>query len=118
MEAAQKLESSSEPAARRLARMAAVQGLYRLHLTDTTPDEVIREFRRDPHVLLNDAGGGDEVLPQGMVDQSLFGSIIGGVPANAPQLDEMIAGAMDAKFRRPGWKCCYEPFCVPAPMNY
>ena len=92
------MPTASDPQARRLARLAAVQGLYRLALSEATPRQVIDDFRRDPHALLNDVAGGDAELAKTSADQSLFGSIINGVTQDVATLDDMIAGAVDAKF--------------------
>jgi N utilization substance protein B len=80
----------NDNSARRLARLAAVQGLYRIALTQQSAARIIRDFRTHPPE--QDAG---ETL-KGM-DEELFGEIVTGVTQNEPALDEMLAGAFDAK---------------------
>lgn len=80
--------------AKRLARLAAVQGLYQIALLPRPAKDIIREFRDKPAVLLHEIIEGD-VLPK--VDQELFASIVMGVTEDTATLDQMIAGAFDAK---------------------
>ncbi|HEU0118678.1 MAG TPA: transcription antitermination factor NusB [Alphaproteobacteria bacterium] len=80
--------------AKRLARLAAVQGLYQIALTQSTPKDVIKNFREHPGALLNETGAGEAAAS---VDQELFSNIITGVTQDTATLDEMIAGAFDAK---------------------
>ncbi|MFY9288763.1 MAG: transcription antitermination factor NusB [Alphaproteobacteria bacterium] len=80
--------------AKRLARLAAVQGLYQVTLTQRAPQDIIKEFRAQPEVLLQDVGEGDAVTN---VDQDLFVDVLTGVTKDTTVLDEMIAGAFDAK---------------------
>ena len=76
--------------AKRLARLAAIQGLYRIELTQHPAKDVIKDFREHPPET--DAG---ETLAA--MDQELFGEIVTGVTQNTATLDEMIAGALDSK---------------------
>jgi N utilization substance protein B len=76
---------------RRLARLAAVQGLYQIALTQESADLLIRRFRADPAVLLQ------EEQTMIAVDVDMFGQIVAGVSADLPRLDEMIAGCLDAR---------------------
>jgi len=78
-------------AARRLARLAAVQGLYQIALTQEAPAILIRRFRADPAVFL------EEEATIIAVDKDLFGAIISGVSAHLEDLDAMIASAVDAR---------------------
>ena len=76
---------------RRLARLAAVQGLYQLALLPEPVEALIRRFRDDPGVLLQEE---QTVIA---VDVELFGRIVAGVNENQDNLDAMIAGAVDAR---------------------
>jgi len=76
---------------RRLARLAAVQGLYQITLLPEPADALIRRFRADPAVLLQE----EQTLIA--VDVDLFGQIVAGVCEHQDSLDEMIAGAVDAR---------------------
>lgn len=86
--------SATDNAARRLARLASVQGLYQIALTQRTAKDVIKDFRDHPSHLLSETAEGD-TAPN--VDQELFGKIVTGVTQNGETLDEMIAGAFDSK---------------------
>ena len=88
-------QAAAEHANRRLARLAAVQGLYQVALSETSPAQVVLNFRDHPPPL--PAGENGMALPADF-DQELFGEIVTGVTQNAAALDEMIAGALDAKF--------------------
>ncbi|MDX2028277.1 MAG: transcription antitermination factor NusB [Alphaproteobacteria bacterium] len=80
-----------EHSAKRLARLAAVQGLYQIALTHRLPNEVIKDFLAHPATFLQDAGDNPAV------DAELFDEIVSGVTRNNEALDEMLAGALDAK---------------------
>jgi N utilization substance protein B len=82
--------NSSDHNSKRLARLAAVQGLYQIALTQHPAERIIRDFRDHPPEL-----EGGEMLA-GM-DAELFGEIVTGVTQNAEALDDMIAAAFDAK---------------------
>lgn len=76
---------------RRLARLAAVQGLYQLALLPEPAADLIRRFRDDPAVLLQ------EEETSIAVDVDLFSRIVAGVSEGSENIDQMIAGAVDAK---------------------
>jgi transcription antitermination protein NusB len=82
--------AANENSARRLARLAAVQGLYRIALTQQTPKDVIKDFHDHPPE--QDVG---ETL-KGM-DMELFGEIVTGVTQHADDIDELLKGALSAK---------------------
>ncbi|MDE2029424.1 MAG: transcription antitermination factor NusB [Alphaproteobacteria bacterium] len=84
-------DEHNDNSARRMARLAAVQGLYQLALTDEQPEALIRRFRADPAVVLREE---ETVIA---VDRDMFGTILSGVSENRAAIDEMIAGAVDAK---------------------
>ncbi|MGB9153970.1 MAG: transcription antitermination factor NusB [Alphaproteobacteria bacterium] len=88
MEPAEKKSSNNM---RRLARLAAVQGLYQIALLPEPAEALIRRFRADPGVLLQE----EQTIIA--VDVELFGKIVFGVSENQDALDEMIAGAVDAR---------------------
>ncbi len=77
---------------RRVARLAAVQGLYQIALSPEPAEALIRRFREDPAVLLQEE---QTVI---LVDADLFGTIVSGVCQELDKLDTMIAGALDARF--------------------
>jgi len=76
---------------RRLARLAAVQGLYQISLSSEPPDVLIRRFRDNPAVLLKEE---QTVIA---VDVELFISIVSGVVKNQQTIDTMIAGALNPR---------------------
>lgn len=84
----------SEHTAKRLARLAAVQGLYQLVLTQRTAQQVIHDFHEHPSALLQEIGENND---PSVVDGELFADILNGVTKNSDDLDGMIAGAFDAK---------------------
>jgi N utilization substance protein B len=77
--------------AKRLARLAAVQGLYQIALTKDSAEHIIKNFREHPSILLQE----ENDLSQ--VDQELFSDIMTGVSKDNAVLDEMIIGAFDNK---------------------
>jgi len=74
-------------AARGAARMAAVQALYQIAVTELTAEAVLDEFVR---FRLKDDKAGDGDAP----DRALFADIVRGVIGNKQQLDEMISSAL------------------------
>lgn len=87
-------KNSPDHAARRLARLASVQGLYQVALTQAKPADVIKNFRDHPENRFHDTG---ESAPVPDVDFALFGAIVEGATKNSKDLDDMIAGAFAAK---------------------
>lgn len=87
-------KNSPEHVAKRLARLAAVQGLYQIALLPRAAKDIIADFHNHPSALLQEIGEGD-VSP--VVDQELFAEIVTGVTEHSVTLDEMLAGAFDAK---------------------
>ncbi len=87
----QQAEKKSDNTMRRLARLAAVQGLYQITLTQEPADALIRRFRKDPAVLLQE----EQTIIT--VDVDKFGQIVAGVCDHQTDLDTMIAGAVDAR---------------------
>jgi N utilization substance protein B len=73
--------------ARRSARLAAVQGLYRIELAQQTAPDVIRDFYNHPP-------GGEETAPITAMDRELFSEIVTGVTQDTATLDDMISGAL------------------------
>ncbi len=76
---------------RRLARLAAVQGLYQLALLPEPAADLIKRFRADPGVLLQE----EETTIA--VDVDMFSHIVAGVSENLESIDTMIAGAMSER---------------------
>ncbi|MDP9127948.1 MAG: transcription antitermination factor NusB [Pseudomonadota bacterium] len=85
-------KKTKENNAKRLARLAAVQGLYRIELTQHPVKDVMRDFRQHPETFLQDTG-----QDATGADPELFEAILSGVTKNHETIDEMIAGALSAK---------------------
>jgi N utilization substance protein B len=78
--------------ARRIARLAAMQALYQIALTKEAADAVVRRFRDDPTVFLQE----DQSVSA--VDIDLFSTIVIGVNAHEAELDQMLSGAVSERF--------------------
>ncbi len=83
-------------AAKRLARLAAVQALYQNHYEQQPLAQIVQDSAAHEFAGLRDDVDGGEAIP-GSPDAELFGDIVRGVAANLAALDEMIAGALDAR---------------------
>jgi len=86
-------------AAKRLARLAAVQALYQNKFEQETVAQIIGAMIAQNFSSLRDDsdsehGGSIEGAP----DAVLFSAIVKGVAANLESLDAMVAGALDARF--------------------
>lgn len=88
------MKSVNEKDAKRLARLAAVQGLYRIEMTQHSAKDVISDFSAHPASFLQDIHEGEGAA---LADKELFAQIVAGVTKDTTTLDEMIAGALDAK---------------------
>ncbi len=88
-------DKKSDNTMRRLARLAAVQGLYQIALLPEPVEALIRRFRADPNVLLQEE---EAVIA---VDADLFAQIVSGVAENQDDIDGMIGGALDARLSVP-----------------
>ncbi|MDX2103013.1 MAG: transcription antitermination factor NusB [Alphaproteobacteria bacterium] len=76
--------AQTRTAARRAARLAAVQALYQVELAEMRGREVVAEFIT--HHLPPEA------------DRGVFGGIVLGVEAELPVIDTMVQGALDETF--------------------
>ncbi len=101
------------------ARLAAVQALYQIDVTDATVERVLEEFVR---FRLDGRGPADEDVPAGETDRSLFLRIVRGVGANGGELDEIIGGCltkewsldrMDTVLRAILRAGCFELYAIP-----
>lgn len=86
-------KKKTDNAMRRLARLAAVQGLYQIALSPEPAESLIGRFCADPSVLLQE----EQTIIA--IDGELFGAIVAGVNKHQADLDAMIAGALDARFK-------------------
>jgi len=91
--AVQNEEGRGSRAARRSARLAAVQALYQMELTGGDAETVAQEFldhrfRREP-----------ELAVAGDPDEALFRAIVGGVPHHQLEIDRAIASCLTQAWR-------------------
>lgn len=84
-------ENSANPraAARRAARLAAVQALYRMELTGENSEAVAQDFLDHPL---------DDRLELAL-DEQLFRNILGGVPQRQREIDRAIVACLSTKWR-------------------
>jgi transcription antitermination protein NusB len=71
---------------RTAARLAAVQALYQIDLTDAAPESVIREFTQ--HGLDTDSE------PIGEVDELLFADLVRGAASRKAEIDHLLGEAL------------------------
>jgi transcription antitermination protein NusB len=79
--------SPAMSAARSRARLAAVQALYQMAVTEAGADQVVREFTRHRLGPQNEPEGG-------AADPALFAELVRGVEAAGGELDDMIAAVL------------------------
>jgi N utilization substance protein B len=77
--------------ARRLARLAAVQGLYQIALTQESADALVRRFLADPAVLLQE----EQIMIA--VDGQMVARIVTGVCEHQASIDTLIGGAISER---------------------
>jgi N utilization substance protein B len=77
----------SMSAARSRARLAAVQALYQMAVTQAGAEQVVREFARHRLGPQNEPEGG-------AADPVLFAEVVRGVEAAGSELDDMIAAVL------------------------
>lgn len=83
-------------ASKRLARLVAVQALYQAFYEEEPLHEIIRHSLDEAEAILNGDDGEGELIRE-RPDPELFSSIVKGVADDRATLDEMLAGALDAK---------------------
>jgi N utilization substance protein B len=92
MNRADRAEARRRPAAagvrRRAARLAALQALYQLAMTETTPQSVLAEFLEQRL----DEETDDVRLTE--ADRIWFGNLVRGVAAEGADLDDMLAAVL------------------------
>ena len=95
--AAPKRKKASPLSRRGAARLAAVQALYQIELTDAEPPKVVAEFLR----ARLDPNGRDEetVVVWAYADRDFFQSIVFGATAARATLDDAINAAMTNDWR-------------------
>lgn len=82
-----------EPAARRAARLAAVQAIYQMELAELDAEAVIEEF------IEHRLSAGAEIAPAGRADAEFFADIVRGVPHRQSEIDRAIAKYLSADWK-------------------
>jgi len=80
-------------AARRAARLAAVQAIYQMELTGAGAESVADEF------IAHRFGHEAEISPAGEPDEEFFTSIVRGVPHHQVEIDRAVAGSLAADWK-------------------
>ena len=70
-------------------RLASVQSLYEIEISGSSDDTVMLDFLQERWARLGDNGQLTEL------DKAKFAALLRGVKIERPQLDELIAGALD-----------------------
>lgn len=90
-------ENPESNAAKRLARLVAVQALYQASYEEEPLAAILKRSLEDADQILNGEAGEGELIRE-RPDPVLFSDIVQGVLDNREALDEMVAGALDARF--------------------
>ena len=90
------MSTRTENAAKKLARLAAVQALYQIELTGRPLKEILKNYKDNPGELIQEIGL-DPATAQQPPDFALLGQIVTGVMGDLPTVDGMINGAVDAR---------------------
>jgi N utilization substance protein B len=85
--------ANTSAAARHAARIAAVQALYQMELTNTDAEEVAREF------IEHRFSGETEVGPLSEPDEDFFSAILNGVPQHQVEIDRSVARCLSANWK-------------------
>jgi len=83
----------ADPAARRAARLAAVQALYQMELTSSDAEMVTKEF------VDYRFGRETEISPAGAPDEAFFAEILRGVPQHQVEIDRSIARSLSTDWK-------------------
>lgn len=84
-------------APKQLARLAAVQALYRESYEQESLQAILKHMIEDGFTDILDESEKTEIAP----DSGLFQDIVLGVAKHAQDIDGMLAGALDSKFSAP-----------------
>jgi transcription antitermination protein NusB len=79
--------------ARRAARLAAVQALYQMELTNENAEMVVQEF------IDHRFGHDTELSPAGEPDAEFFADLLRGVPKHQVEIDRSIARSLSANWK-------------------
>ena len=80
---------------RRLARLAAVQGLYQAALSSESFEAIVKRLQDDPSAFIA------EDQENAAIDTKLMMAVMTGVKEHNETIDELIAGALDSAFSLP-----------------
>lgn len=84
-------------AAKRLARLVAVQALYQASYGEEPLSAIIKRCLDEAHAILNGEEGEAEIIHE-RPDPELLRAIVSGVEEHRATLEEMLSGALDPKF--------------------
>lgn len=94
-------EAAVAHASKRLARLVAVQTLYRASYEQETPEAATKDMLAQAPFFLNDddsCGAGGHCVPvQGAAEPALVAAIVAGVGKHKGDLMEMLRGALDPR---------------------
>lgn len=90
-------EKTDSFAAKKLARLVAVQALYRASFAEETLGEIIAATLDQAGQIIEGEDEGDGLPVLDKPDPELFASIVNGVTQNQETLQEMLKGALDAR---------------------
>lgn len=90
--------TKSQPGSRASARIAAVQALYEMDMTDAPADPILNEFMSERWRRAGqedtDTGDGEAIADLPPFDHDLLSDIVNGVAGNTAVLDQHIGGAL------------------------
>ena len=95
-------QNKSPTSAKSAARLAAVQALYEMDVTDTPPSEVLAEFmserwqgRAEAEINAENEDEGDDSSPLSEPDRAFFKELVEGVIAEKGNIDPMIEASLN-----------------------
>lgn len=83
-------------AAKKLARLVAVQSLYQASYGEESLTDILKNVSEDVQAVLNDEEGEGETI-SGRPNAELLNDIVFGVEKNKEALEEMLKGALDSR---------------------
>jgi transcription antitermination protein NusB len=86
-------KKTNDPVARRAARLAAVQALYQMELTNENAEMVAQEF------LDHGFGQDVEAAPVGEPDAEFFTDLLRGVPKHQVEIDRSVARCLSENWK-------------------
>lgn len=91
-------EKANSFAAKKLARLVAVQALYRASFAEETLGDIIAATLDQAQHIIEAEDDTDGLPVLDKPDPELFAGIVNGVSQNQETLEEMVKGALDSRF--------------------